>query len=125
MPTAHSYSTLAAIGALAFIVAAGPLMNLFAGAVFWCLLRGRESLGSNWRLFFVLAIAFNLFWGAGYFIYSAVTDTGDWAFVLRDLALRPSWMWRGFMGALGLVLYERSIRLVAFYLPPGTPLLTP
>ncbi|MDP9005027.1 MAG: hypothetical protein M3N12_09605 [Verrucomicrobiota bacterium] len=82
MPTAHSYSTLAAIGALALIVAAGPLMNLFAGAVFWCLLRGRESLGSNWRLFFVLAMAFNLFWGAGYFIYSAVTDTGDWALVL-------------------------------------------
>jgi hypothetical protein len=163
-PISHSYLTLAAIAALAFIVAcvahevaghggaclvagshvtllssvyfhcsngspsvdaAGPLMNLFVGAVFWSILRTQPRLSAHWRLFLVFAMGFNLFWGAGYFIYSAVMDTGDWAFVLRDLALRPSWIWRGSMGALGVLLYERSVRVVAFYLPPSTPLVTP
>jgi hypothetical protein len=163
-PPAHSYATLAAIAALAFVVAcvahevvghggmcvvlgghvtllssvyfhcsnggpsvdaAGPLMNLFVGAIFWSILRTERRLSAHWRLFFVFAMAFNLFWGAGYLIYSAVTGTGDCAFVLRDLALRPSWMWQCFMGAFGVLLYQRSVRLVAFHLPSGTPLLTP
>jgi hypothetical protein len=160
----HSYATLAAIAALAFIVAcvaheavghggmcvavgghvtlltsvyfhcadggpltdaAGPLMNLAVGAMFWSVLRIRRSLSANWRLFVVFAMAFNLFWGAGYFIFSAVTHTGDWAFVLRDLALQPRWLWWCLMGVLGVYLYYRSIALVAFHLPPRTPLVAP
>lgn len=160
----HSYATLVAISALAFIVAcvahealghggtcvavgghitlltsvyfrcstggpltdaAGPLMNLAVGAVFWSVLRTRWSLPPNWRLFLALAVAFNLFWGAGYFVFSAVTNTGDWAFVLRDLALQPSWLWRFLMGALGVYLYYRSVALVALHLPSGTPLVAP
>ena len=163
-PVSHSYSTLAGIAALAFIVAcvaheaighggvcilpgghitllssvyfhcsnvspiidaAGPLMNLLVGALFWSILRAQRQFSAHWRLFLVFTMAFNLFWGTGYFIFSAVTDTGDLAFVLRDLAVRPSWLWRGFMGVFGVFLYERSIRLVAFHLPSGTPLVTP
>jgi hypothetical protein len=156
----HSYSTLGAIAAVAFIVAcvaheaighggmclavggritlltsvyfhctnggpltdaAGPLMNLIAGAACWLLARN-QPLISQTRLFFVLAMAFNLFWGAGYFILSAVTNTGDWSFVLRDLSLEPRWLWRLLMGALGVVIYVRSARAVATHVPPGTPL---
>jgi hypothetical protein len=105
--------------------AAGPLMNLTVGAMCWIVLRARPSLSGHWRLFLVFAMAFNLFWGAGYFVFSAVTDHGDWAFVLRDLALQPRWLWRGLMGVLGAYLYHRSIRRVAFYLPSGTPLVVP
>jgi len=100
-------------------------MNLLVGAVFWGILRFRRRMSPHWRLFFVLAMGFNLFWGGGYFIYSAVTDTGDLAFVLRDLALRPSWIWRASMGVFGVFLYQRSLQLVALYLPFGTPLITP
>jgi hypothetical protein len=164
MRNTHSYATLAAIAALAFIVAcvgheafghggmcialsghvtllssvyfqcskasplidaAGPLMNLVLGAMCWIVLRHWPSLSAHWRLFLVFAMAFNLFWGSGYFIFSAVTNTGDWAFVLRDLGFEPNWLWRCLMGALGVVTYSRSIRLAAFYLPPGTPLLVP
>ena len=160
----HSYATLAAIAALAFIVAcvgheafghggmcialgghvtllssiyfqcsnaspltdaAGPLMNLALGAICWIVLCRWPSLSPNWRLFLVFAMAFNLFWGAGYFIFSAVTNTGDWAFVLRDLGLQPNWLWRCLMGAIGVVAYSRSIRLTALRLPSGTPLLVP
>src|SRR5450755_3873337 len=163
-PHSHSYATLAAIAALAFIAAcvahealghggtclatgghitlltsvyfrcsdgggiidaAGPLMNLVVGAVCWAVLSAWSAPSINWRLFLVLAMALNLFWGTGYFIFSAVTDSGDWAFVLRDLRLEPAWLWRCGMGALGLYLYARSIKLVGRYLSPGTPLLMP
>jgi hypothetical protein len=70
-------------------------------------------------------MAFNLFWGAGYFIFSAVTNTGDWAFVLRDLSFEPRWLWRLLMGALGVVLYVLSTRAIGIHLPPGTPLVWP
>lgn len=159
----HSYSTIAAIAAVAFIVAcvaheaighggmclafggrvtlltsvyfrctnggpltdaAGPLMNLIVGAACWSLARNRP-MASQSRLFFVLAMAFNLFWGGGYFIFSALTNTGDWAFVLRDLSLEPRWLWRLFMGALGVGIYVRSAQAVDRHLPPGTPLVWP
>jgi len=159
----HSYSTLGAIAAVAFIVAcvaheaighggmclalggrvtlltsvyfrctnggpltdaAGPLMNLIVGGACWLLARHRP-LVSRSRLFFILAMAFNLFWGAGYFIFSAIANTGDWAFVLRDLTLEPRWLWRLLMGALGVGVYVRSARAVATLVPPGTPLVWP
>jgi len=114
-PASHtySYSTLAAIASVAFVVAcvaheavghggmclalggritlltsvyfrcanggpltdaAGPLMYLIVGAACWLLARGRPV--ASWsRLFFVLAMAPNLFWGAGYFTFSAATNT--------------------------------------------------
>lgn len=159
----HSYSTVGAIAAVAFIAAcvaheaighggmclavggrvtlltsvyfrctnggpltdaAGPLMNLIVGALCWSLAR-RRPLASPSRLFFVLAMAFNLFWGAGYFIFSAVTNTGDWAFVLNGLSLEPRWLWRLFMGSLGVFIYVRSIGIVRSCVPPGTPLVVP
>jgi hypothetical protein len=107
------------------IDAAGPLMNLTVGAICAIALRLLLSLSTNWRLFLLFSMAFNLFWGSGYFIFSAVANKGDWAFVLRDLALQPIWLWRKLMGALGVYLYYRSILLVAFYLPQGTPLVLP
>jgi hypothetical protein len=70
-------------------------------------------------------MAFNLFWGAGYFIFSAATNKGDWAFVLRDLSLEPRWLWRLLMGALGVVIYVRAARAIATLLPPSTPLVWP
>jgi hypothetical protein len=104
--------------------AAGPVMNLIVGAACWSLARNRPQASQS-RLFFVLAMAFNLFWGAAYFIFSAVTDTGDWAFVLRDLSLEPRWLWRLLMGVFGVGIYVRSARAVATHMPPGAPLVWP
>ena len=105
--------------------AAGPLMNLIVGAGCWFLLRRWTAPPILWRLFLVLAMAFNLFWGAGCFILSAVTNTGDWAFVLRQLELEPVWVWRLAIGALGIFIYRRAMRLLASQLSAGTPLVVP
>lgn len=104
--------------------AAGPVMNLIVGAGFWFLLRRWTTPPILWRLFLVLAMAFNLFWGAGCFILSAVTNTGDWAFVLRQMELEPVWVWRVVIGVLGVFLYRWAMRLLAAQLPIGTPLFT-
>jgi hypothetical protein len=106
--------------------AAGPLMTLLVGLMCWVVLRlAPLSLSVHWRLFTVLTMAFNLLWAAMYMVSSAVTNTGDWAFVLRDLRLQPNWLWRCLMGALGLYLYYLFLRLIAFYLPARTPLVVP
>jgi hypothetical protein len=99
-------------------------MNLVAGAVCLALARGRPQTSLS-RLFFTLAMAFNFFWGGGYFIFSAVTNTGDWAFVLRELSLEPAWFWRSLMGALGVVIYARSMRVFASTWRPEVPLVWP
>ena len=78
-------------------------MSLAMGAVFWVLLRSR-TYSTGWQLFLTLAMAFHLLWGAGYFIFSAITNRGDWAFVLRQLAVEPRWLWRCLMGILGCYL---------------------
>lgn len=103
--------------------AAGNLMNLAVAMICFALLRFRLSPG--WRLLLVFAAAFNAFWACGYIILSAVTDNGDWAFVLRDLALNPPWLWRCVMALLGIALYYVATRLVVSRLPRGTPLLLP
>lgn len=105
--------------------AAGPVMNLIVGVVCWYLLRRWTTPPILWRLFLVLAMAFNLFWGAGCFILSAVTNSGDWAFVLRQLELEPVWIWRVVLGVLGIFIYRWSLRVLASQLPMGTPLLVP
>ena len=103
--------------------AAGPLMNLALGAIFYLALRAGRRLSANSRRFLVLAMAFNLFWGAGYFIFSSITAAGDWAFVFRDLGLEPRWLWRCAMGLLGAGLYYGAMRLIVLHRPSGTSLL--
>ncbi len=100
------------------IDAAGPTANLVVGAICWWLARARAASPAV-RLLLVLTMAFNLFWGAGYFIFSAATNSGDWAFVLRQLELEPSWLWRSLMGALGVVIYAISLRAIVRSWPAG------
>jgi hypothetical protein len=64
------------------VAAAGPLANLVMGMLLWLLSRSKQNWRPASRLFLVFAGAFNLFWAAGYFIYSGVGDTGDWAIAL-------------------------------------------
>ena len=105
--------------------AAGPLMNLVVGMACWVLLQGGRPYSQSWHLFLTFAMAFTLFWGTGYFVFSGVTDTGDWSFVLRGLPLEPHWLWRTLISVLGAYLYCESVKRVAIYVPPGTPLVLP
>jgi hypothetical protein len=105
--------------------AAGPLMNLAVGGLCWALARRIAPSALHWRVLLALAMAFNLFWGSGYLIYSAVTDSGDWSYPLHDLGLQPVWLWRGLMAAAGLGLYYQTLRLLFVLLPAGLPLALP
>jgi hypothetical protein len=82
--------------------AGGPLANLAAALVCAILLR-RQMASPGWRLFFRLALAFNLFWASGQMVYSAVSGKDDWAFALADHGPRD--LGRPALGAVGVLLY--------------------
>ena len=106
---------------LPVVDAAGPLMNLLMAAIAMLALRRLRTPGYG-RSFTALVVAFNALWGAGYFLFSAVTYQGDWAFVLRDLHIAHSWDWRVLLGVLGAWLYGNALRATSPYLPRGAPL---
>lgn len=104
-----------------FVDAAGPLMNLLVAlAAYLAIVSRKLSLASNAML--ALIVAFNAFWGSGYFVYSAAFNTGDLAYVLRDLNAQPRAIWRIAMGLAGIIIYITSLRYVAKFLPRGRAL---
>ena len=105
---------------LPIVDASGPSMNLAVALGAAMMLRRNQ--GSAARTFLALLLSFNGFWGAGYFMFSGITNTGDWAFVLHDLSLEPRWLWRVAMVATGAWLYGVVLRHVAPFLPRGRPL---
>ncbi|WP_204278714.1 hypothetical protein, partial [Enterobacter hormaechei] len=60
--------------------------------------------------FLIFLMCFNLFWGAGYFVYSGLLDIGDWALFARDMLPSGSWWWRPVAVCLGLALYLAGLR---------------
>ncbi len=101
---------------------AGPLMNLVVAAAAAVAMHHAPKPSAR-AVFLGLLLAFSGFWGAGYCIFSAVTDSGDLAFVVRDLSLEPRWLWRLGMGLAGLLLYRVIRRQAATVLPHGRLLL--
>ena len=98
------------------IAANGTQVNLLFGAIFWLLLRRSERYRPSTRYFLVMAMAGNLFTGTGYFLFSGVSNFGDWAAVIRGL--QPHWAWQLGLVVLGLVSYYASMLLVAASLKP-------
>ncbi len=93
-----------------WIDAAGTLVNLVAGAVFWILLRAR-SYAPEMRLFLLLAMMGNLFSGTGYFLFSGIAGFGDWEAVTRGWS--PAWAWRVGLIVVGVASYFGAMRIVA------------
>jgi len=92
------------------VAAGGTLVNLVAGALFWIVLRVTKSASPQLRLFLLLACAFNLFTGTGYFFFSGVTNFGDWAVVI--LGMNPYWLWRVGLIVVGMTSYYGSVVLI-------------
>jgi hypothetical protein len=67
------------------VAAAGTLANLAASIVFWIALRNAKSASVRWRFFLLISFAFNVFEGTGCFLFSGVTNFGDWAQVIAGL----------------------------------------
>jgi hypothetical protein len=99
-----------------WISANGTLVNLLFGALFWLLLLRPLRYRPATRYFLVLAMAGNLFSGTGYFLYSGVSNFGDWAAVIRGW--QPHWAWQLGLVVLGVVSYYASMLLVGATLKP-------
>lgn len=92
------------------VAAGGTLANLAAAAAFWIALRSTTRGSVRLRFFLLTSLAFNLFTGTGYFLFSGVTDFGDWAAVLAGL--QPHWLWRALLVVMGIASYYGAVLVV-------------
>lgn len=103
------------------VAAGGTLVNLTAGLVFWLALRRAVNASPAMRFFLLISFAFNLFDGTGYFLFSGVTNFGDWAQVIAPM--HPHWFWRTLLVVFGIASYYGAVRLlgVGFVRELGVP----
>ena len=92
------------------VAAGGTLANLAAALLFWIALRQWKTTSVRWRYCLLLGVAFNLLDGTGYFLFSGLTDFGDWARVIAGLP--PHWLWRVALVVLGIAAYYGAALLV-------------
>ena len=92
------------------VAAGGTLANLAASIVFWIALRNPKSASVRWRYFLLTSFAFNLFEGTGYFLFSGVTNFGDWAEVIAGL--HAPWLWRALLVIVGMASYFGAVLAV-------------
>jgi len=92
------------------VAAGGTLANLAAGALFWIALCYAKRVSVHLRFFLLVSVAFNLFIGTGYFLFSGFTDFGDWARVIAGLPAH--WFWRTLLVVVGFVSYYAAALLV-------------
>jgi hypothetical protein len=92
------------------VEAGGTLANLAAALLCWLFLRSTKNAAMPLRYFILIACAFNLFTGTGYFFFSGVTNFGDWAAVIAGL--HPHWLWRALLVVVGVSSYYAAVLLV-------------
>jgi hypothetical protein len=92
------------------VAAGGTIVNLISAAVFWILLVTLRSASTRARLFLLLCCAFNLFTGTGYFLFSGITNFGDWEAVIQDL--HPYWLWRVGLVLVGVLSYWGAVVVI-------------
>ena len=92
------------------VAAGGTLANLAAGLVFWMALRSARIASLRWRFFLLTSLAFNLFDGTGYFLFSGFTNFGDWAVVIAGLPAH--WFWRALLIVGGILAYFGAVLVV-------------
>jgi len=85
------------------VEAGGTLANLAAALVFSLALRSVKNASMPTRYFLLIACAYNVFTGTGYFFFSGVTNFGDWAAVISGL--NPHWLWRALLVIAGASSY--------------------
>ena len=92
------------------VAAGGTIVNLIAGVFFWAALHAVRNASASTRFFLLIACAFNLFAGTGYFFFSGVTGFGDWQQVIAEM--RPYWLWRTLLIVTGVAAYYVAMRVV-------------
>jgi hypothetical protein len=90
-----------------WVDAGGALVNIAAAGMLWLGLRLFKNASARTRYFLLIACAFNLFDGTGYFFFSGVTDFGDWAQVIAGA--HPHWLWRTILIVVGVAAYYGAV----------------
>ena len=85
------------------VAAAGPLMNLGLGLLFWILLRTLRKPAGSVRYFLWLSMTYNGLAFAGYLAVPTLIGFGDWFDFIQGLS--PEWLWRTALIGLGVILY--------------------
>lgn len=111
-----TYYLNSAGGSERWIPAGGGLANIAMGAIALALLLILPKPSPQLRYFLVLVVAFNLFFAAGYPVYSGIALFGDWAAVISGLA--PAWFWRTLLVIIGVAGYYVSMQFVARAIRP-------
>ena len=91
------------------VAGSAPTFNLIAGFFLWTILRNARGRSPEFQFFLWVFMLMNWFYGAGYFIFSGITNVGDWAEVINGL--EPGWLWRVLMTILGTLLFIFFVRL--------------
>jgi len=95
----------------AVIDLAGPFANLVVGLVAMLAARRATRVSSAPRLFYILVTAFNLLWFALQLVFSAATNTDDWAWGMDHF--RGARLLQYCMVAVGALGYLLTIRVIA------------
>ena len=91
------------------VSAGGTIANLLAGALALASLR-RPRFTAHLYYFVWLFAAVNLYVGTGYFLFSGVSNIGDWANFIVELPF--TWLWRGLLVLLGGSSYYFCVRVM-------------
>jgi hypothetical protein len=103
--------------ALRVVFAGGTIANLLAGALALALFR-RPRFTAHFYYFLWLFAAVNLYVGTGYFLYSGVSNIGDWANFISGLP--ATWLWRGLLILIGGTSYYLCVRMMLSMAGPLT-----
>lgn len=91
------------------VSAGGTIANLVAGGLALASLR-RPPSAIHLHYFLWLFAALNLYVGTGYFVFSGMSNIGDWANVIAGVP--GSWLWRGLLVVLGGLSYFLCVRMM-------------
>ena len=98
------------------VTAAGTLINVAAGALFFALGRITPRTSPGLKYFLWISMTINLFTAAGYFAFSGVGGFGDWAELIKGLG--HEWLWRVGMTIFGAAAYMLVVRFSLLELRP-------
>jgi hypothetical protein len=101
---------------------AGPCANLILGLIAALALRITRRMPASTELFYILLAGFNLMWFSIQLIFSVLTDSDDWTWLLHVLNGAPEARY-SLIGA-GVFVYVMAVRdlrtrLARFARPPG------
>lgn len=111
LTTAYLESDLESVSGLGrrIVAAAGPIVNIAIGLLFWLILKRNNAKKGGYIFFLWLSMTVNLLTGTGYFLFSGVSGIGDWINVISGFG--SIWIWRIIMIIAGIFLYLLTIFL--------------